>query len=170
MEDMFLLARADAGQRRIVANRFLFRRDRDRCAYERTAARRCATGEDRSATSWQICHMTVMRNWRVSCVESARQRRQARSNRAGVGRIAMRGAALRLTVSDDGAGVASTTASGSSKGREARSDSHRDGGAGLGLSIARWVAEGARRDIDLTDAIAGRTTFEARLPYAHLVS
>ena len=42
-----------------------------------------------------------------------------------------------------------------------------DGGAGLGLSIARWVAEAHGGTLILTDAIAGRTTFEARLPYAY---
>ncbi len=42
-----------------------------------------------------------------------------------------------------------------------------DGGAGLGLSIARWVAEAHGGTLQLTESGAGRTTFLATLPYAH---
>ncbi|MEO8683136.1 MAG: ATP-binding protein, partial [Vicinamibacterales bacterium] len=42
-----------------------------------------------------------------------------------------------------------------------------DGGAGLGLSIARWVAEAHGGTLTLTESGQGRTTFEAHLPHAH---
>ena len=75
---------------------------------------------------------------------------------------------LRLAVSDDGAGVPPADRERVFQ-RFVKLDPSRkaDGSAGLGLAIARWVAEAHGGTLVLTDAIAGRTTFEARLPYAY---
>jgi signal transduction histidine kinase len=47
-----------------------------------------------------------------------------------------------------------------------RDDDSETGGAGLGLAIARWVAEAHGGSLTLLDARSGGTKFEARLPRA----
>ncbi|HLZ91251.1 MAG TPA: ATP-binding protein [Candidatus Acidoferrum sp.] len=49
---------------------------------------------------------------------------------------------------------------------KARTRSENDGGAGLGLSIARWIAEAHQGSLRLTRSDAGGSTFTAVLPAA----
>jgi signal transduction histidine kinase len=78
------------------------------------------------------------------------------------------GAALHLAISDNGAGVSLADRE-RIFDRFVKLDPGRsaDGGAGLGLSIARWVAEAHGGTLELTESGAGRTTFLATLPYAY---
>jgi len=172
VEDMFLLARADAGQRRIVANDFYFDEIVTECV---RSAQLLADARQVTIVSDVVADLSYDGDEELA--------RQLVSNLLGnavrhapVGgqvwvELRVEAATLRLTVSDDGAGVAL-------RDRERVFERFvkldptrtRDGGAGLGLSIARWVAEAHGGTLILTDAIAGRTTFEARLPYAYLVS
>jgi len=172
VEDMFLLARADAGQRRIVANDFYFDEIVTECV---RSAQLLADARQVTIVSDVVADLSYDGDEELA--------RQLVSNLLGnavryapIGgqvwvELRIEAATLRLTVSDDGAGVALGDRERVFE-RFVKLDPTRtrDGGAGLGLSIARWVAEAHGGTLILTDAIAGRTTFEARLPYAYLVS
>jgi signal transduction histidine kinase len=49
----------------------------------------------------------------------------------------------------------------------ARSRTGRDGGAGLGLAIARWIAEAHDGRVDLIRSDATGSTFTAHIPAPH---
>lgn len=50
------------------------------------------------------------------------------------------------------------------RGDQARTRSHPDSGAGLGLSIAKWIAEAHHGSLELTRSDPSGTVFTARLP------
>ena len=172
VEDMFLLARVDAGQRRIVANDFYF----DEIVTE------CVRSAQLLADARQV---TIVSDIAADLSYDGDEElaRQLVSNLLGnavrhapIGGhtwvdLRVDAATLRLAVSDDGPGVALRDRERVFE-RFVKLDPNRtpDGGAGLGLSIARWVAEAHGGTLNLTDGNAGRTTFEARLPYANPAS
>ena len=169
VEDMFLLARVDAGQRRILAHDFYF----DEIVTE------CVRSAQVLADARQV---TIVSDIAADLSYDGDEElaRQLVSNLLGnavrhapVGghiwvELRIDAATLRLAISDDGAGIAPRDRERVFE-RFVKLDPTRTGdvGAGLGLSIARWVAEAHGGTLILTDAIAGRTTFEARLPYAY---
>ncbi|MEO8621682.1 MAG: sensor histidine kinase, partial [bacterium] len=94
------------------------------------------------------------------------------SQRNGVGELglALRNGAIEITVTDDGPGIPP-------EARErifdrffrvdparSRGNVSATGGAGLGLSIARWVAEAHGGRIELVASRPGRTEFRVSLP------
>jgi heavy metal sensor kinase len=78
-----------------------------------------------------------------------------------------RGAAYQLSVSDTGPGIPSEARAHVFE-RFYRADKARsrseDGGAGLGLAIARWIAQAHDGDLELADSNDAGATFIARLP------
>jgi signal transduction histidine kinase len=169
VEDMFLLARVDAGQRQIVATDFYFDEIVTECvrstqvlADARQVTIVSEVAADVSYTGDEALARQLVANLLGNAVRHA-----APGGRVWVS-LAVAGSLLRLSVSDDGAGVRTEDRERIFE-RFVKLDPTRnaDGGAGLGLSIARWVAEAHGGTLTLTDAIAGRTTFEARFPYAH---
>jgi signal transduction histidine kinase len=80
--------------------------------------------------------------------------------------LAARGSAAELTVSDDGPGIPAADAERIFE-RFTRLDdarSARDGGAGLGLAIARDIAERHGGSLTLDPAVSGGARFVLRLP------
>ena len=80
------------------------------------------------------------------------------------------GADAVLTVSDTGIGIAEEDLPHVFE-RFYRADKARardEGGAGLGLSIARWIAEEHEGNLSVVSAPGGGTTFTLRLPVAGL--
>ena len=78
-----------------------------------------------------------------------------------------RGEWYRLSVSDTGPGIPAEARAHVFE-RFYRADKARsraeDGGAGLGLAIARWIAQAHDGDLELADSDGAGTTFVARLP------
>ncbi|HEX6622725.1 MAG TPA: heavy metal sensor histidine kinase [Pyrinomonadaceae bacterium] len=78
-----------------------------------------------------------------------------------------RGEWYRLSVSDTGPGIPAEARAHIFE-RFYRADKARsraeDGGAGLGLAIARWIAQAHDGDLELADSDGAGTTFVARLP------
>ena len=100
------------------------------------------------------------------------------SQRNGVVEIALaeRNGVYEITVADDGPGIPAAA-------REqifdrlvrvdtarSRADASGTSGAGLGLSIARWVAEAHGGQLDLTVSRPGRTEFRVALPHDVIAS
>ena len=169
VEDMFLLARVDAGQRQIVATDFYFDEIVTECvrSSQVLADARHVTIVSDIATDVSYAGDEALARQLVANLLGNAVRHAAPGGRVWVS-LAVAGPLLRLSVSDDGAGVRPEDRERIFE-RFVKLDPTRgaDAGAGLGLSIARWVAEAHGGTLTLSDAIAGRTTFEARFPYAH---
>ena len=171
VEDMFLLARVDAGQRRVVPAEFYFDEVVGECV---RSCQLLATGKQVTITSEIAADVsffgdeTLARQLVTNLIDNA-VRYAPREGQVWVS-LALNGSSLRLAVCDNGAGVAPADRERIFE-RFVKLDAARaaDGGAGLGLSIARWVAEAHGGTLTLIESGNGRTTFEAQLPYAHPV-
>jgi len=169
VEDMFLLARADAGQRQLVATDFYFDEIVTECvrSAQVLADARHVTIVSEIAADVSYSGDEALARQLVANLLGNAVRHAPSGGRVWVS-LTVAGSLLRLSVSDDGAGVRPEDRERIFE-RFVKLDPTRnaDGGAGLGLSIARWVAEAHGGTLTLSDAIAGRTTFEACFPYAH---
>jgi signal transduction histidine kinase len=164
VEDMFLLARVDAGQRQILATDFYFDEIVTECvrSSQVLADARHVTIVSDIATDVSYSGDEALARQLVANLLGNAVRHAAPGGRVWVS-LAVAGPLLRLSVSDDGAGV------------RPRSRPHLRAfvkldptrGADAGAAWARRSHAGSRRSgATLSDAIAGRTTFEA-FPYAH---
>jgi signal transduction histidine kinase len=169
VEDMFLLARVDAGQRQVTPTEFYF----DELVGECVRSSQLIAAEKHVEINSEIAadlsysgDETLARHLVANLLDNAVRHAPA-DGRVWVS-LAVSGSSLRLSVSDNGGGVAPEDRE-RIFDRFVKLDSARtgDGGAGLGLSIARWVAEAHGGTLALTESGSGRTTFEAQLPYAH---
>jgi len=169
VEDMFLLARADAGQRRVVPNEFYFDEVVSECvrSSQLLAAGKQVTIASAIAADVPYSGDEALARQLVTNLLDNAVRHAPLAGQVSVS-MTINGASLHLAVSDNGAGVAPEDRVRIFE-RFVKLDPTRpaDGGAGLGLSIARWVAEAHGGTLHLTESGAGRTTFEATLPYAH---
>ncbi len=169
VEDMFLLARVDAGQRRVVVAEFYFDEVVGECvrSSQLLADRKEVTiASDIAADVPYSGDEALARQLVTNLLDNA-VRHAPLDGRVRVS-FAVTGSWLTLSVSDNGAGIAEGERDRIFE-RFVKLDPTRaaDGGAGLGLSIARWVAEAHGGTLRLTESGAGRTTFEAQFPYAH---
>ena len=169
VEDMFLLARVDAGQRQVVPAEFYLDEVVGECvrSSQLLAAAKQVTIE--SAIAADVPYWgdeALARQLVINLLDNAV--RHAPSHGRVWVTLAANGSSMTLSVSDNGAGVAAADRDRIFE-RFVKLDPTRpaDGGAGLGLSIARWVAEAHGGTLHLTESGAGRTTFEATMPYAH---
>ena len=169
VEDMFLLARADAGQRRVMPAEFYL----DEVVAECVRSEQLLAGSKGVTITSEIADdqpyfgdETLARQLVTNLLDNA-IRYAPRNGQVWV-TLKPHGTSLQLSVSDNGAGVAPGDRE-RIFDRFVKLDPVRaaDGGAGLGLSIARWVAEAHGGTLLLTESGAGRTTFLATLPYAH---
>jgi signal transduction histidine kinase len=151
VEDMFLLARVDAGQRQIVATDFYF----DEIVTECVRSTRCwpmPGTSPSSATSPPTCRIRAMKRWRASSWPTCSVTRSAmRLRRPGLVSLTVAGSLLRLSVSDDGAGVRPEDRERIFE-RFVKLDPTRNAdGGGPSLSIARWVATRRHADAERCD-------------------
>lgn len=169
VEDMFLLARVDAGERHIVPAAFYFDEVVSECVRSSqllAAARRVTIATEIANDVAYLGDEGLARQLVTNLLDNA-VRHAPPDGRVWVA-LSTTGKWLQLAISDNGAGV-------TPEDRErifdrfVKLDASRsaDGGAGLGLSIAKWVAEAHGGTLNLTESGAGRTTFLALLPYAH---
>lgn len=169
VEDMFLLARADAGQRRVTAAEFYFDevvfgcvRSSQLLAAAKGVTITTAVAADVSYSGDEALARQLVTNLLDNAVRYAPP-----DGRIWVALVAG-ASAVEVSVSDNGVGVPSEERE-RIFDRFVKLDPVRsaDGGAGLGLSIARWVAEAHGGTLELTESGSGRTTFLAVFPYAH---
>jgi two-component system, OmpR family, sensor kinase len=168
VNDMFLLARADAG-RYPVRKRALYLND----LVAEVARAGAVLAADRGVRV-EVSNLgeasfhgdeDLLRQMLLNLVDNAVKFTPA----GGVVKIDLgrRGGEYLLSVSDDGPGVAPEARAHVFE-RFYRADKARsraeDGGAGLGLAIARWIAEAHDGDLRLFDANGSGATFVARLP------
>jgi signal transduction histidine kinase len=169
VDDMFLLARVDAGQRQVVPGEFYFDEVVGECVRSSqllAAAKQVTIASEIAADVAYSGDEALARQLVTNLLDNA-VRFAPRDGRVWV-RFGVNGSSLQLSVSDNGAGVAPAERDRIFE-RFVKLDPTRaaDGGAGLGLSIARWVAEAHGGTLNLTESGPGRTTFEASFPYAH---
>jgi two-component system, OmpR family, sensor kinase len=169
VEDMFLLARVDAGQRTIVAGDFYFDEVVAECVRSSQLladGKRVTIASEITADVPYSGDESLARQLVMNLLDNA-VRHAPPEGRVWVS-FAVNGSSLRLSVADNGNGVAADDRERIFE-RFVKLDPTRaaDGGAGLGLSIARWVAEAHGGTLHLAESGAGRTTFLAQFPYAH---
>lgn len=169
VEDMFLLARVDAGQRRVIHAEFYFDEMVSECvrscrllAAAKGVSIRSEVAADISFSGDETLARQLVTNLLDNAVRHAPPESEVRVSLAAAGSF------LQLSVSDDGPGVPAADRDRIFE-RFVKLDPVRssDGGAGLGLSIARWVADAHGGTLQLAESAPGRTTFIALLPYAH---
>ena len=169
VEDMFLLARVDAGQRHVTPTEFYFDEVVGECVRSSqliAAEKKVDIVSDIAADVSYSGDETLTRHLIANLLDNAVRHAPA-NGRVWVS-LVVNDASLRLAVSDNGHGVAPEDRE-RIFDRFVKLDTARsgEGGAGLGLSIARWVAEAHGGTLALTESGSGRTTFEAQLPYAN---
>ncbi len=169
VEDMFLLARVDAGHRRMVAAEFYFDEVVSECVRSSqllAAAKRVTITTAIDADLSYSGDETLARQLVTNLLDNA-VRFAPPDGDVSVALVAG-ASSVELSVSDNGGGVPLEERE-RIFDRFVKLDPVRSahGGAGLGLSIASWVAEAHGGTLQLTESGAGRTTFLAVLPYAH---
>ena len=171
VEDLFTLARADAGQLPLTRREFYLDEMLADCA---RAARSLALGKHIQLAcevdeELLICaDETLLRRMTMNLLDNA-----IKYTPEG-GRVTIecqgRGGNYILSVSDTGPGIPAEA-----RPRvferfyrvdKARSRAENDGGAGLGLSIAHWIAEAHHGRLELVRSDSGGSTFTAHLPAA----
>jgi two-component system OmpR family sensor kinase len=170
VEDLFTLARADAGQHTLVKREFYLdelvtetAHSARALALEKEIALTCDTSEE----CLVFADEGLLRRMVVNLVTNAIKY----TPRGGHVTVACRAAADRcvLTVSDSGNGIPAELQA-RIFDRFFRVDTARSredgdkGGAGLGLSIARWIAEAHEGSLELTQSDTNGSVFAALLP------
>ena len=161
VDDMFTLARADAGNYPVRTTPMYLDEVVDEVV---RAARVLASTQEVSIEPTTVPSAAFTGDEdliRRLIVQPARQRRPARARRQHRARRA-RATPARLCASRSAIrGPASrprssrTSSSGSTAATRARASRRRDGGAGLGLALARWIAERPRRRRHAGALVAG---------------
>jgi two-component system, OmpR family, sensor kinase len=170
VEDLFTLARADAGQHPLVKREFYL----DELVTEAAHSARALAMEKQIAlvcdTSQECLFFGdegLLRRMMMNLIGNAIKY----TSRGGTVGITCRAVGERyvLTVSDSGPGIPNEVQA-RIFDRFFRVDSARSredgdkGGAGLGLSIARWIAEAHRGSLELTSSNAKGSVFSAFFP------
>ena len=169
VQDMFLLARADAG-RYPLRKRTLYLDD----LLAEVARAGSLLASDKNVTV-ELTSLPeaafhgdedLLRQMLLNLVDNAVKFTPA----GGVVRLGLerRGGEYLLSVSDTGPGIPAEARPQVFE-RFYRADKARsraeDGGAGLGLAIARWIAQAHDGDLELVDSHGPGTSFVARLPF-----
>jgi two-component system, OmpR family, sensor kinase len=170
VEDLFTLARADAGQHPLVKREFYL----DELVAEAVHSARALALEREITLTCEACDECLffgdeglLQRMVMNLIGNAIKY----TSRGGNITVACRGAAGRyvLTVSDSGPGIPRELQA-RIFDRFFRVDAARSredgeqGGAGLGLSIARWIAEAHQGSLELTRSDSKGSVFSAFLP------
>ena len=174
VEDLFMLARADAGQYKLTPKEFYL----DELASEVTRAVRALAAEKGLTLQLDATEEmpfrgdeNLMRRLLLNLVDNAIKY----TPRGGAVTIACKRQGLRyvITISDTGPGITPEARphifDRFYRADRARSRAEDDGagltsGAGLGLSIARWVAEAHEGTLGLIESSAAGSVFQLTLP------
>lgn len=170
VDDLLLLARAEAGDRPIQREAVYL----DDLAAEAVMSASALAAEKGVGLDLGRCEETVvsadpllMRQLVMIALDNAIKFTPA-TRRVTVETFAMDGQA-RLVVQDEGEGIPAAALprvfDRFYRGDAARS---RDGGAGLGLSIARWIADAHGAELSLSSDEGGGTRFELSMPRSPL--
>ncbi|MDB4882147.1 MAG: two-component histidine kinase [Gemmatimonadetes bacterium] len=185
--ELFLLARADAGQQplqpramyldelvsdcvRAVRSLAVGRAVTVRCTMEPLVPTESDRSDGSSAVMEHAYHgdEELLRRLLVNLLDNAIKHAPAGST-VDV-RLSSDAAEHRLQVIDRGAGISAAARDHvferffRADESRARDDASEAGGAGLGLAIARWVAEAHGGTLAIVSSSAGETIFQARLP------
>ena len=171
VEDLFTLTRADAGQYPISASDFYLEELVADCAHSmRTLALAKKIGLSVETSEESVIHAdeALLRRMLLNLLDNAIK------YTADGGRIVIacrrQGDEFALTVSDTGIGIPADLQprifERFFRVDKARTRSDHDGGAGLGLAIARWVAEAHHGRLELSSSGTGGSTFTVFLPAA----
>jgi heavy metal sensor kinase len=175
VEDMFMLARADAGERQLQQHNF----DLGELLWE--AARAAEVLATRKGVELDIHSLPqtpyrgdegLLRQMLLNLLDNAIKHTPPGGRvRVELERLP---AAYAIIVADTGSGIPAEAHSHIferfyrvDKARSRTSMTEINGGAGLGLAIAKWIAEAHDGRLELQSSGASGTTFVASLPVAH---
>ncbi|MGA8405650.1 MAG: heavy metal sensor histidine kinase [Candidatus Acidiferrales bacterium] len=172
VEDLFTLTRADAGEYRLTCSDFYLDELAADCV---RATRALAQAKNIVLAAEAPREMPVradeelLRRMILNLLDNAIKYTPEGGNVSVACSVAPDG--YELSVTDTGAGIPADMQSRIFERffrvDPARSRSGRDGGAGLGLSIARWIAEAHQGRIDLVRSGAAGSVFKVYIPAAH---
>lgn len=174
VEDMFTLARADAGQRALEYGDLYLDElllDTARAANILAASKGISVVIGPARETLFRGDEGLLRQMLLNLLDNALKHTPS-GGRVSV-QMAERDAAYEITVSDTGTGIPAEAQPHifdrfyrSDKARS-RSETGNGAGAGLGLSIARWVAEAHSGSLTLLRSDAGGSVFSVALPASH---
>ncbi len=169
VEDMFTLARADAGRRPLRQSVFYLD---ELIAELAEAARVLATRKEISIEVANLAETPfrgdedLLRQMLLNLLDNA-IRHTPTGGRVSLS-LAQSDSVFEITVADNGAGIAAAAQSHIFerfyRADKARSRAAESGGAGLGLSIARWIAEAHEGRLELRRSDASGSVFAVTLP------
>jgi len=171
VEDLFTLTRADAGQYAIAPSNFYLEELVNDCVHSIRAlalTRRVTLAAEPTEECPIVADEALLRRMLLNLLDNA-----IKYTPEG-GRVAVscrrQGSEYALAVSDTGGGIPAELQSRIFerffRADKARSRSDYDGGAGLGLAIARWVAEAHDGRLELSKSDADGSTFTVYLQAA----
>jgi signal transduction histidine kinase len=147
VDDMFTLSRADAGQYPVTPREFYIDELAADCVQ---SMRSLAAAKSISLSIQSPSELPLLAGGVITVATSASPE------------------AAEVTVADTGPGIPAELQSRIFerffRADQARTRSNSDSGAGLGLSIAKWIAEAHRGGLQLTRSDASGSVFTARIP------
>lgn len=169
VEDLFTLTRADSGQYPLSPSEFYLDELLADCAHSvrsLAAAKDITVSVEASAEQPIRADETLLRRMILNLLDNAIKYTPAGGRVTVASRIGRAG--IELSVSDSGPGIPAEWQARVFerffRGDPARSRTSADGGAGLGLSIARWIAEAHQGRLELTHSDSSGSVFTAFLP------
>jgi heavy metal sensor kinase len=169
VDDMFTLSRADAGQYPVTFREFYLDELASDCVQSLrslAAAKSISLSTNSDHEFPIVADESLVRRMLLNLLDNSIKY----TANGGTVSITTRAAAdsAEISVADNGAGIPSELQprifERFFRGDQARSRSNPHGGAGLGLSIAKWIAEAHHGSLQLTRSSPAGTVFTARLP------
>jgi signal transduction histidine kinase len=169
VDDMFTLTRADAGQYPVAPREFYLDELAADCVQSLrslAAAKSISLSVDSAGELPIVADESLVRRMLLNLVDNAIKYTPA----GGAVSLSVRATAesAEISVSNNGPGIPLELQprifERFFRGDQARTRSHPESGAGLGLSIAKWIAEAHHGTLELTRSSPADTVFTAHLP------